>query len=157
MALLMDGLRGDTDLLCRGRCMDYSLLVGVSSATGRLIVGIIDYANMFNMAKRLENAFKSIIETEVTIQDPMRYRARMLRKVRSYFMPVPNRLVGPSIALQTRGADPVDSLGDCWEASDSPLEGEGDEHGWCRVSDPIRRLLKAANRSMDSQPPVGRA
>jgi hypothetical protein len=143
MALLMDGLRGDTDFLCQSKCMDYSLLVGVSSATGRLIVGIIDYANTFTAAKRLENAFKSIIESEVTIQEPARYRARMLRKARSYFMPVPTRLAGPNIALQTRSPSPIDSVGAFWEPADASLEGEGDDFGWRRVSDPLRRLLAA--------------
>lgn len=152
MALLMDGLRGDTDFLCQSRCMDYSLLVGVSSATGRLIVGIIDYANTFTAAKRLENAFKSIIESEVTIQEPARYRARMLRKARSYFMPVPSRLAGPNIALQARDPTPIDSVGTFWEASDAPLDGDGDEYGWRRASDPLRRLLRATdpNQRQDS-------
>ncbi|KAA0168529.1 hypothetical protein FNF31_00409 [Cafeteria roenbergensis] len=142
MAVLMDGLRGDTEFLCDCRAMDYSLLVGVNSSAGRIVVGIIDYANTFTTTKFIEHAFKSIIESDATVQAPARYRSRMLRAVRAYFMPVPTRLAGPAIALGLRSPTPVDSLGSLWEAEHAAIDSDADAHGWRLASAPARSLAE---------------
>jgi len=157
MAVLMDGIRGDTAFLRECDVMDYSLLLGINSASGRVVVGIIDYANTYSTRKVMEKHIKMLVERDVTVQPPGLYRARMLRAVRNYFMAVPTRMAGPSIALKLREDTPLESAGTFWEPEDSAIDSDANDYGWrlpsARVREVAERVL-AAQASSPSMPGV---
>ena len=87
-------VHNDTMFLSNLNVMDYSCLVGIS-ASGELVVGIIDYLRRYTWDKQMESWVKSI-ETmtgrgEVpTVISPEEYKNRFVEAMNLYFVLVPD-------------------------------------------------------------------
>ena len=93
--LLEETLRRDTEFLCRVKVIDYSLLIGLDPASGRLTVGIIDYLRRFDLVKQLESRMKTVTQlvtnVDPTVVQPERYMSRLQRAVLDkYFIAAPD-------------------------------------------------------------------
>ena len=153
MAVLMEGLEGDTSFLSSCRAVDYSLLVGYDAQRGRVYAGIIDYADTYTLVRRIESNVKSLVESDATIQRPRIYRTRMLRAVKQYFMPVPSRLTGPQVSMSMREHGPTPSLGELWESPDVAIDYGIDHHGWRVASVALRDIVE----NLDDESSASRA
>ncbi|BDA49325.1 probable 1-phosphatidylinositol-3-phosphate 5-kinase FAB1C [Coccomyxa sp. Obi] len=94
-AALMKALWADTAFLAGQGVMDYSLIVGVDTPNGALVVGIIDFLRQYTWDKALERWVKSVgmgqdPRKAPTIQSPKDYCKRFRGAMASYFTCVPS-------------------------------------------------------------------
>ena len=71
--------------------MDYSILLGIDAESGTLVVGIIDYLRQYDTQKRFERQAKRVLQTQTNqsaIEEPHKYRARILAMSDTLFTPV---------------------------------------------------------------------
>jgi len=95
---LNDAVRRDTAFLASHQMMDYSLLAGICSKKGELVVGIIDYIRTFTWDKKLETLVKSVKSSGVfggqaktpTVINPDLYKMRFTDAMNRYFSMVPD-------------------------------------------------------------------
>jgi 1-phosphatidylinositol-3-phosphate 5-kinase len=88
--ILRSSLYNDSKFLADVNVMDYSLVVGVDSKHGELVVGIVDYQRTYTWDKKLESwvkdsAFLGAGKGEPTIITPKEYRQRFVRAMERYF------------------------------------------------------------------------
>ncbi|RKP09305.1 hypothetical protein THASP1DRAFT_14465 [Thamnocephalis sphaerospora] len=94
--MLRSSIWNDTLFLSRLNVMDYSLLVGIDSEKGELVVGIIDFIRTFTWDKRLESWVKETGllgggSREPTIVTPRQYKRRFRNAMERYFLMVPDK------------------------------------------------------------------
>ena len=112
--LLSASVFNDTVFLTAFNVMDYSLLVGVDEAAGRLVVGIIDYMRPYTMDKQAEFYYKSAMDRVAlkatydapTVIPPPEYRQRFRQAMSRDFLASPSKL---SVLRQPR--DPMNKSG----------------------------------------------
>lgn len=93
--LLKGSLFNDTAFLSEMDVMDYSLVVGLDDASGKLYVGIIDWLRTFTWDKKVENWVKgkSLVGKkgkDPTIVTPKQYRIRFREAMDRYILEVPD-------------------------------------------------------------------
>ena len=97
--LLSASVYNDTVFLTALNVMDYSLLVGVDEAAGRLVVGIIDYMRPYTMDKQAEFYYKSAMDRVAlkptldapTVIPPPEYRQRFRHAMARDFLAAPSK------------------------------------------------------------------
>lgn len=93
--LLKGSLFNDTAFLSEMDVMDYSLVIGLDDASGKLYVGIIDWLRTFTWDKKVENWVKgkSLVGKkgkDPTIVTPKQYRIRFREAMNRYILEVPD-------------------------------------------------------------------
>lgn len=93
--LLKGSLFNDTAFLSEMDVMDYSLVIGLDDASGKLYVGIIDWLRTFTWDKKVENWVKgkSLVGKkgkDPTIVTPKQYRIRFREAMDRYILEVPD-------------------------------------------------------------------
>ena len=86
--MLNVAVNNDAKFLSSLSIIDYSLLVGIHSANGELIVGIIDFIRTFTLDIKLEYEFKTHFtpgNTPPTILAPLKYKERFTDSILNYF------------------------------------------------------------------------
>ena len=78
-------VRQDTAFLQELQVVDYSLLIGVDSESGQLLVGIVDYCREFSFGLRLYGG----VTGGRTIVAPKDYRTRFCEQMDRFLMHVP--------------------------------------------------------------------
>ena len=88
---LRDCVHNDTLYLESLQVMDYSILLGIDVETGTLVAGVIDYLRQYDTKKAIERQAKRVLQTQTNqsaIEEPHKYRARILAMLDTLFTPV---------------------------------------------------------------------